>query len=62
MEKLVKVGASLEQAVIDLESGKLEGSEAKSLRDIVCFALPIYNMIAPMFGLPVLPVPAFCNS
>ena len=62
MEKLVKVGAALEQAVIDVDSGKLQAAEAQSLRDIICFALPIYNLIAPMFGLPVLPVPGFCNT
>jgi hypothetical protein len=29
---------------------------------LICFAIPIYNLIAPMSGLPPLPVPAFCTT
>lgn len=29
---------------------------------LVCFAIPIYNMIAPFSGMPPMPVPAFCSN
>ena len=29
---------------------------------LICFTIPIYNLVAPMYGLPVLPVPAFCTA
>jgi hypothetical protein len=29
---------------------------------LICFAIPIYNLIAPMSGLPPMPVPAFCTT
>jgi len=29
---------------------------------LICFAIPIYNLIAPMSGMPPLPVPAFCTA
>ena len=29
---------------------------------LICFAIPIYNLLAPMSGLPPMPVPAFCTT
>jgi hypothetical protein len=29
---------------------------------LVCFAIPVFNMFGPIYGLPPLPVPAFCTT
>jgi hypothetical protein len=55
----------------DLEDGEDDGiaaiAKTSELRQIdwkrlICFAIPIYNVIAPMSGMPPLPVPAFCTT
>lgn len=60
-ERLLKVRAAIEHEIE--RAGKMkDGPEAQSLKDILCFAIPIWNLVAPMFGMPVLPVPPFCNT
>ena len=29
---------------------------------LICFAIPVFNMFSPIYGLPPLPVPAFCTA
>ena len=29
---------------------------------LICFAIPAFNMVAPIWGLPPLPVPPFCTN
>ena len=62
-EKLLKVRKSIEKMIAEIEQPAKPGHEAEKidLKNLVCFAVPIWNMVAPMFGLPALPLPAFCN-
>lgn len=65
MEKLTQLRAALEVASERASrptATVFAETEVAALRDIICFAIPIFNLIGPMFGLPVLPLPAFCNK
>jgi len=62
-EKMLEIGASLERLIEECgRPGAADDAEKIDLKALVCFAIPVWNMIAPMFNLPVLPVPAFCNT
>ena len=39
-----------------------EGLEKINWQRLICIAIPLFNLVAPMYGLPVLPVPAFCTA
>ena len=35
--------------------------EGTRLQNLVCAGIPIYNIFAALYGLPVLPLPSFCT-
>lgn len=47
-----------ERAMYDCEEGFAGGTR---LQNLICIGIPLYNEFAPMFNLPVIPVPAFCT-
>jgi hypothetical protein len=61
VEKLVELRDALEAASKAAEKPEA-GPEAFDLKKIICFAIPIFNLIGSMYGLPPLPIPAFCNT
>lgn len=57
-----KFKAALE-AALELRAGMGDAStpEATRLQNLICAGIPIYNIFAGLYGLPVLPLPAFCS-
>jgi hypothetical protein len=51
-------GAAVPGAVADLP----EELQKINWQRLICFAIPIANIVLPMYGLPPLPVPAFCTA
>ena len=51
-----------------MSSPPTEGSAASvdlskiDWKRLVCFAIPVFNMFGPIYGLPPLPVPPFCST
>ena len=39
-----------------------EALEKINWQRLICIAIPLFNLVAPMFGLPPLLVPAFCTA
>jgi hypothetical protein len=64
------VKADLEALVTDMElmkqTGLLQGVktdlEKIDLRNLLCFSITVWNLIAPILQLPSVPVPAFCTT
>jgi hypothetical protein len=62
-EKLLRVRNVIETMIAVCEDPGAEDDRTKiDLKKIICFAIPIYNLIGSMFGLPPLPLPAFCTT
>jgi hypothetical protein len=46
-------------ATVEANPQAWDGSRIKIL---VCTGIPLWNLVAPIWGLPAIPVPAFCST
>lgn len=64
-EDLISIANYLDTTPADLRALPAAMPEALGKIDwkrLICFAIPIYNLIAPMGNLPPIPVPPFCTT
>lgn len=50
--------ACVSAAIAEVAAGNQGGTR---LQNLICFGIPIYNVMASLYGLPVIPLPAFCT-
>ena len=54
--------AHLEWAARECNYLECSTVERINWQNLVCMGIPIYNIFAALYGLPVLPLPAFCSN
>ena len=62
MSSIELFGEALRVAAAATEKAGVRATpEGTRLQTLICTGIPVYNFFASLYGLPVLPLPAFCT-